>query len=246
MQTIRDLRQNGEETIIPSGFTINGWSNVLSHEMNVLFQALCYAVNKAESKDEVRKLLEETKGLQATFDKLNQSKFSSEENYKNYINLLERHKQFLQRSNITYPTSLDEAIELFTKWGLVIDKGDHYDIPVNPFPDVREVFDLNERELEALNFTQFEALVHPVFSKLVLVLHEQDTNSFTYSKAELKELLEINDAMLTEVLIKLTPYMEEPIDNFQSLPDDEKMTFTVIWERIYEDYLGGVNPDNIQ
>jgi plasmid replication initiation protein len=97
-----------------------------------------------------------------------------------------------------------------------------------------------------LNHIKVETLVHPIFSRLILALHEKDENDFRLSKAELKEMLNTNDAMLTEVLIKLTPYLQEPIENMLDIPDDQKMEFTVVWERVYEDFLGDKYPQLVQ
>lgn len=246
MKTIRQLRTETSETIIPNGYTLHGWSNILPHEMNVLFHALCHVVSTCDTKAEMKKQLSTYKGLEGTFDTLDKTKFQSEEAYEAYISLLNKHKEIFERSNIPYPKTMEEAIKLFTKWGLVINKRDYWDIPVTPFPEVEKVFTLNDIELRALNHLKLEAVVHPIFSKLVLMLHEKDENEFEYSKAELKEMLDIDDAMLTEVLIKLTPYMAEAIENFQAIPDDEKMEFAIVWERIYEDFLGTANPQALQ
>ncbi len=246
MQTIRDVHTNKEETIVPTGFTANGWASILSHEMKVLFHAMCHVVPKYHSKAEMREALNEIRGLRGTFSALDKDLFKSEEAYQGYLRHLEKHRKFLERSNFTYPASLDEAIELFVKWGLVLDKGDIWDVPVTPFPEAQELFTLTDVERAALTHIKLEALVHPVFSKLILALHEKDENTFYLSKAELKEMLNTNDAMLMEVLIKLTPYLKEPIENMQDIPDDEKMEFTVEWERVYEDFLGDKNPQVIQ
>ncbi|MFY0544222.1 DUF6042 family protein [Brevibacillus sp. H7] len=246
MQTIREVRKNNEDVVIPSGFTANGWSSVLSHEMNVLFQSMCYVVSKYDTKEEMNKALDAIKGLEGAFTKPEASAFKSEESYNNYVKLLEKHKKFLERSQFAYPTSREEAIQLFVKWGLVLDKGDVWDVPVHPFPDVQEIFALKEEEQLALNHIKLEALVHPIFSRLILMLHEKEENSFSLSKAELKEMLNTNDAMLTEVLIKLTPYLQEPIENMLEIPDDEKMNFTVVWERVYEDFLGDKYSETVQ
>jgi hypothetical protein len=246
MQTVRDIRKNSEQAIIPNGYVVNGWSSVLSHEMNVLFHALCAVVAKYESKEEMNHALDQVKGLQGTFSAPEPEKFKSPESYNNYVKLLEKHKKFLERSRFAYPASREEAMQLFIKWGLLLDQGDVWDIPVSPFPDAQEIFVLTETEQMALSHIKLEALVHPVFSQLVLMLHEKEENSFSFSKAELKEMLKINDAMLTEVLIKLTPYMQEPIENMLDIPDDQKMSFTVVWERIYEDYLGDKYQEIVQ
>lgn len=246
MQTIRDVRKESQDVIIPSGYKANGWSSVLPHEMNVLFQALCYVYPNLIRRKKWPKALDGIKGLEGTFTTPEKEKFKSEETYNNYVKLLEKHKKFLERSQFTYPTSREEAIELFTKWGLVIDKGDVWDIPVHPFPDVQNLFVLNDAEKLALNHIKLEALVHPMFSRLVLMLHEKEENSFSLSKSELKKMLNTNDAMLAEVLIKLTPYLQEPIENMLEIPDDEKMDFTVVWERVYEDFLGQTYTTNMQ
>lgn len=238
MQTIRDVRKDSEKVVIPSGFTANGWSSVLSHEMNVLFQAICYVVSKSQTKEEMNKGLDAITGLEGTFTALSKDTFKSEESFNNYTKLLEKHKKFLERSKFAYPTSRDEAIQLFAKWGLVLDKGDVWDVPVSPFPDAQEIFALSEGEQVALDHIKLEALVHPIFSRFILMLHEKDENDFSLSKAELKEMLNTNDAMLAEVLIKLTPYLVEPIENMLEIPDNDKMSFTVVWERVYEDFLG--------
>lgn len=238
MQTVRDIRHNNEGIVIPSGFKANGWADVLPHEMNVLFQAFCYVVTKYETKAEMEQALDELKALEGTFATPTADMFKSEQDFKGYVKLLNKHKAFFQRSNYEYPNSREEAIELFSKWGLLLDKGDVWDIPVYPFPDVTALFKLSEAEQLALSYVKLEALVHPMFSKLVMQLHEQEENSFSYSKADLKAMLNTNDEMLAEVLIKLTPYLEEPIDNMLDIPEDEKMSFTVVWERVYEDFLG--------
>ncbi|MCM3077511.1 DUF6042 family protein [Brevibacillus invocatus] len=246
MQTIRDIRQNNNGIVIPSGFTANGWSNVLPHEMNVLFQALCFVVTKFETKAEMEKELNEFKGLQGTFAPPTPEMFKSESDYEGYVKLLNKHKAFFSRSNYEYPSSREEAVQLFSKWGLLIDKQDVWDIPVQPFPDVINLFELTEAEQLALSYVKLEALVHPMFSKLIMQLHEHDENTFNLSKDELKEMLNTNDEMLSEVLIKLTPYLEEAIDNMLEIPDDEKMKFTVVWERVYEDFLGQQFGNNVQ
>lgn len=246
MQTIRDVRGDDQKVVIPTGFTANGWSSIFSHEMNVLFQSLCFVVSKYESKEEMVKALDEIKGLKNAFTKPKKSLFKSEEDYKGYVSLLDKHKEFLKRSNFDYPKNREEAIKLFEKWGLLLDKEHLWDIPVEPFPDVQDIFVLEDREKFALTQIKLETLIHPVFSKLVMALHEKDENSFRMSKAELKELLNTNDAMLAEVLIKLTPYLQEPIDNMLNLPDDHKMEFTVVWERIYEDFLGDKFAETVQ
>ncbi|QRG67372.1 DUF6042 family protein [Brevibacillus choshinensis] len=246
MQTIRDIRHNNEGVVIPSSFTANGWSSVLSHEMNVLFQAMCYVATKYETKAEMESALKEFKALEGTFSAPVKEQFKSEEDFNGYVNLLNRFKAFLSRSNYEYPASREAAIELFTKWGLVIDKGDVWDVPVYPFPEAAELFQLNEAEAVALAHVKLEALVHPIFSRLIMKLHEQEENTFHLSKAELKEMLNTNDEMLAEVLIKLTPYMEEAIENVLEIPEDEKMTFTVVWERVYEDFLGEQFSQNVQ
>lgn len=246
MQTIRDIRQNDNGVAIPSGFTANGWSSVLPHEMKVLFQALCYVVTKYETKAEMEKALHEFKGLQGTFTTPTPDMFKSEDDYAGYVKLLDKHKAFLKRSNYEYPASREQAIELFSKWGLLIDKQDVWDIPVHPFPDVVNLFELTEAEQLALSYVKLEALVHPMFSKLIVKLHEQEENAFSLSKADLKEMLNTNDEMLAEVLIKLTPYLEEAIEGMLELADDEKMNFTVVWERVYEDFLGQQFSDNVQ
>lgn len=246
MQTIRDIRHNNDGVVIPSGYTANGWSSVLSHEMNVLFQALCYVVTKYETKADMEKGLDGFKALEGTFAEPVKESFKSEEDYKGYVNLLRKHKAFLSRSNYEYPASREEAIQLFAKWGLLIDKGDAWDVPVYPFPDVTHLFQLSEAEQLALAHVKLEALVHPMFSRLVMMLHEREENTFTFSKAELKTMLNTNDEMLTEVLIKLTPYMEEAIENMLEIPEDEPMTFTVVWERVYEDFLGQQFAQNVQ
>lgn len=246
MQTIRDVRTNPENVVIPSGYAANGWSSVLSHEMNVLFNAMCYVVTKYDTKAEQEAALNDIKGLKGTFEKPKKSMFKSTESYNNYVALLEKHKKFLERSEMAYPASREEALQTFVKWGLLIDKGDTWDVPVDPFPDVQETFAVNEAEQAALVHIKLEALVHPMFSRLILMLHEKDENNFVLSKAELKSMLNTNDAMLTEVLIKLTPYMKEPIDNIMEIPEDEKMEFTVVWERVYEDFLGDKYADTLQ
>ncbi|GAA4720768.1 DUF6042 family protein [Brevibacillus fulvus] len=246
MQTIREVRKNREDVVIPSGYKANGWASVLSHEMNVLFHSICYAVTKFDTQDEMNKALDEIKGLEGTFTVPTLDMFKSEQQYNNYVNLLEKHKKFLQRSNFSYPESREAAIELFKKWGIVLDKDGAWDVPVDPFPEVQEIFVLTEAEQIALNHIKLEALVHPVFSKLILMLHEKDDNSFALSKNELKEMLNTNDAMLREVLIKLTPYMTEAIDNIFDIPDDEKLEFTIVWERIYEDFLGDRYAETLQ
>lgn len=246
MQTIRDIRHNNDGVVIPSSYAANGWSSVLHHEMNVLFQAMCYAVTKHETKADMEKGLNEFKALEGTFSAPVKESFKSEEDFTGYVNLLGKHKAFLSRSDYAYPASREEAIQLFIKWGLVIDKGDVWDVPVYPFPDVTELFKLSEAEDLALTHVKLEAVVHPMFSRLIMMLHEQEENAFSLSKAELKEMLNTNDEMLTEILIKLTPYMEEPIDNMLDIPDDERMSFTVIWERIYEDFLGQQFSKNVQ
>jgi hypothetical protein len=246
MQTIRDVRKDSQNVVIPSGFTANGWLSVLPHEMNVLFQSLCYVVSKYDSKEEMAQALDGIKGLEGTFTTPVKEGFKSEESYNNYVKLLEKHKKFLERSQFAYPASREEAIQLFEKWGLVIDKGDVWDVPVHPFPDVQDIFVLTDAEKAALDYIKLEALVHPIFSRLVLMLHEKEENSFSLSKAELKEMLNTNDAMLTEVLIKLTPYLQDPIENMLEIPDDEKMNFTVVWERVYEDFLGQSYAPNVQ
>ncbi|MGG1658642.1 DUF6042 family protein [Brevibacillus sp. NRS-1366] len=246
MQTVRDIRQNQEGVVIPSSFTANGWSSVLSHEMNVLFQAICYVVTEFETKAEMEKGLNEIQALEGTFSEPVAEGFKSEEDFKGYVNLLNRFKAFLGRSNYEYPTSREEAIQLFIKWGLVIDKGDVWDVPVNPFPDTADLFQLSEAETIALAHVKMEALVHPIFSRLIITLHEKDENTFNLSKADMKEMLNTNDAMLAEVLIKLTPYLEEAIENVLEIPEDESMTFTVVWERVYEDFLGQQFSPNVQ
>lgn len=246
MQTIRQVQTNKEKTIIPNAYAANGWSSVLSHELNVLFQSLCYVVSTYDTKEEMKRQLGQIKALEGTFAPLDKSLFKSEESYNGYVRLLEKHKAFMRRSNIKYPESLEQAIQLFVDWGLLLDKGDVWDIPIHPFPDVQNVFTLTDEERAALEHIKFESIVHPIFSKLVLTLHEKDENTFHYTKAELKEMLQINDAMLLEVLIKLTPYLKEPIENMQEIPDDEEMEFTVEWERIYEDFLGTKDPHAIQ
>jgi hypothetical protein len=145
MQTIRDLRKNTEETVIPTGFTANGWSSILSHEMKVLFQSICYVVSKYDTKEEMIKALDGIKGLKGTFAKPKKSMFKSEEDFEGYKKLLEKHKAFLERSKFAYPAKRDEAIQLFEKWGLVIDKGEVWDVPVDPFPDVQDIFVLTKR-----------------------------------------------------------------------------------------------------
>jgi hypothetical protein len=246
MQTIREVRKNDKDVVIPSGYTANGWSSVLSHEMNVLFQSMCLVVSKYDTKEEMIKALDTIKGLEGAFSTPEKEAFKSEESYNGYVKLLEKHKKFLERSQFAYPTSREEAIQLFVKWGLVIDREDVWDVPVHPFPDVQEIFVLKEEERVALNHIKLEALVHPIFSRLVLMLHEKEENSFSLSKAELKEMLNTNDAMLAEVLIKLTPYLQEPIENMLELPEEEKMNFTVVWERVYEDYLGNQYSQTVQ
>lgn len=246
MQTIRDIRHNSEGVVIPSSYTANGWSSVLHHEMNVLFQAMCYVVTKYETKAEMEKGLKEFKALDTAFSAPVKESFKSEEDFEGYVNVLKKHKAFLSRSNYEYPSSLEEALQLFVKWGLVLDKGDVLDVPVYPFPDVTELFTLTEAEDFALAHIKLEALVHPMFSRLVMILHEQEENSFSYTKVQLKEMMNTNDEMLTEVLIKLTPYMEEPIENMLDIPDDEPMSFTMVWERIYEDFLGQQFSENVQ
>lgn len=246
MQTIRDVRKDNENVVIPSGFTANGWSSVLSHEMNVLFQSMCYVVSKYDTKEEMNAALDAVKGLEGAFTTPEASAFKSEESYTNYVKLLEKHRKFLERSQFAYPASREEAIQLLVKWGLVLDKGDVWDVPVHPFPDVQEIFALKPEEQAALTHIKLEALVHPIFSRLILMLHEKEENSFSLSKAELKEMLNTNDAMLAEVLIKLTPYLQEPIENMLELPDDEKMSFTVVWERVYEDFLGDRYSETVQ
>lgn len=247
MQTIRDVRSTAsEDTIIPNGFTTNGWVSVLSHEMKVLFQALCHVVSKYEAKAEMNKALDEIRGLKGTFAPLEKSLFKSEESYEGYLQHLQKSREFLERSGFAYPTSREEAIELFIKWGMVLDKGNVWDIPVTPFPDVQEIFVLTDVEKLALNSIKLEALVHPVFSKLILTLHEKDEEVFQLSKADLKEMLQVNDILLLEVLIKLVPYLKEPIDNIQDIPEDEKMEINIVWERIYEDFLGSKNPQVVQ
>lgn len=247
MQTIRDIRNAAsEDTIIPNGFTANGWVSVLSHEMKVLFQGLCHVVSKYETKEEMNKALDEIRGLKGTFAPLDPSLFKTEESYEGYVQHLQKSGEFLERSGFAYPASRQEAIELFVKWGLVLDKGDAWDIPVSPFPEVQEIFTLTDVEKLALNSIKLEALVHPVFSKLILTLHEKDDEVFHLSKAELKEMLQVNDILLIEVLIKLVPYLKEPIDNIHDIPEDEKMEINIVWERIYEDFLGSANPQVVQ
>lgn len=238
MQTIRDIRHNNEGVVIPSSYAANGWSSVLSHEMNVLFQAMCFVVTKFETKAEMEKALKNFKALEGTFTAPVKENFKTEEDFQGYVNLLNRFKAFMSRSNYEYPNSLEEALQLFSKWGLIIDKDDAWDVPVYPFPDAATVFQLNEAESLALAHLKLEALVHPIFGRLVMMLHEKEENTFRYSKADLKKMLNTNDEMLAEVLIKLTPYMEEAIENVLEIPEDEVMTFTVIWERVYEDFLG--------
>jgi hypothetical protein len=240
------MRAHNGETVIPGGYRANGWSSVLSHEMNVLFHGLCYLVAKYDSKEDMVNGFSEINALRGTFDTLDKSKFKSEESYENYINLLENHKEFLKRSNYEYPETREEAIELFVKWGLVLDQGDVWDVPVNPFPEVQDIFVLNEREKFALDHIKLESLIHPIFSKLILHLHEQEDNHFSISKAEMKELLHIEDTLLMEVLIKLVPYLKEPIENLPELSETDKMEFTVEWERVYEDFLGGTYQQNVQ
>ncbi|WP_232697894.1 DUF6042 family protein [Brevibacillus daliensis] len=247
MQTIQDLRKKGsDDVVIPKGYDTNGWSSVLSHEMNVLFKALCYAVNNFDSKEEMLKSVRATKALEGTFDTLDKAKFQDEQNYENYMILLAKFKAFLKRSDYDYPKTADEAIQMFIKWGLVIDKDSSFDIPVTPFPEVADTFQLRDDEAQALYHIRLESLIHPVFSQLVAHLHEKEENTFTFTKNELKDLLKINDNMLLEVLVKLTPYMEEPVDNFPALGEDDQFTFTMIWERIYEDFLGTSNPGGLQ
>ncbi|MGZ0051742.1 DUF6042 family protein [Brevibacillus gelatini] len=246
MQTIRDIRHNQDGVVIPSGFTANGWSSVLSHEMNVLFQSMCLVVTEYETKAEMEKALDEIEALKGTFSEPVKEAFKSEADYEGYVNLLNRFKAFLKRSDYDYPTSRAEAIQLFVKWGLVLDKEDVWDVPVYPFPDASQLFKLSEVESLALAHVKLEALVHPIFSRLVMHLHERDENTFSMSKAEMKEILNTNDQMLAEVLIKLTPYMEEAIENILELPDDEKLNFTIVWERIYEDFLGQQFSSNVQ
>lgn len=247
MQTIRDVRKTAnEDTIIPNGFTANGWGSILSHEMKVLFQGLCYVVSKFDSKAEMNKALDGIRGLRGTFAPLEKSLFKSEESYEGYRQHIEKHREFLERSGYTYPSSRDEAIELFVKWGLVLDQGDAWDVPITPFPDVQDIFTLTDVEKMALNTIKLEALVHPIFSKLILALHEKDEETFHLSKADLKEMLQVNDSLLLEVLIKLVPYLKQPIDNIQEIPEDEKMEISVVWERIYEDFLGDKNPQAVQ
>lgn len=246
MQTIRDVRSGEQNVVIPIGFTANGWSSVLSHEMNVLFKALCLVVSKYDSKAEMNKALDEIEGLKGAFTKPKKALFKSEEDYKGYVSLLDKHKEFLERSKFAYPKNREEAIKLFEKWGLVLDKDEVWDIPIEPFPDVQDIFVLEEREAFALVHIKLETLIHPIFSRLIMMLHEKDENSFRLSKAELKEMLNTNDAMLAEVLIKLTPYLEEPIENMLDLPDDQKLEFTVVWERVYEDFLGDKYAEMVQ
>jgi len=247
MQTIRDIRHNtGNGVITPSGFKANGWANVLSHEMKVLFQALCLVVSKYESKAEMEEGLKRFRAVQEAFTAPVPEMFKSQQDYEGYVKQLERHKEFLERSGIEYPKSLQEALQLFQKWGLLIDKEDVWDVPVHPFPDVANLFVLTDAEKLALAHVKLEALVHPIFARLVMILHEKEENTFTYTKNELKEMLNTNDAMLNEVLIKLTPYMQEAIENILDLPDDEPLHFTIVWERIYEDYLGQKFSSNVQ
>jgi Family of unknown function (DUF6042) len=246
MQTVRDLRQNDNGVAIPSGFQANGWSSVLPHEMNVLFQALCFVASKHETKADMEKALNEIKALEGLFSTPTPEMFKSQQDYEGYVNLLDKHKAFITRSNYEYPNSREEAIQLFSKWGLLIDKETVWDIPVQPFPDVVNFFQLSETEQLALTYIKLEALVHPMFSKLIMHLHEQEENTFSLSKAEMKEILNTNDEMLGEVLIKLTPYLEDAIENMMQISDDEKMNFTVVWERIYEDFLGQQFGRNVQ
>ncbi|QQE74213.1 hypothetical protein KDJ56_20615 [Brevibacillus composti] len=247
MQTIREVRGNNEDgVVIPSSYTANGWSNVLPHEMNVLFHALCYAVKEGESKAQMREMLDSFAGLKGTFAEPTEDMFKSKEDFEGYVNVLERHKRVIVRSGYEYPTSREEALALFEKWGILLDQGDVWDIPIYPFPDAMEMFDLTDEEKLALAYVKLEALIHPIFSRLVLALHERDDEVFHLSKADLKQMLNTNDAMLTEVLIKLTPYLEEPIENMLEIPDDQPMTFSVVWERIYEDFLGQQYSSNVQ
>lgn len=246
MQTIRDIRhENSNGIVTPTGFVANGWSNVLSHEMKVLFQALCLVVSKYETKAEMEEGLNQFKAVQEAFTPPVPEMFKSEQDYEGYVNVLNKHKAFLQRSHYEYPNSREEALQLFIKWGLLIDKGDVWDIPVHPFPDVTKLFQLSEAEQLALAYVKLEALVHPIFSRLIMKLHEKEENSFTYTKNELKEMLNTNNEMLAEVLIKLTPYLEEAIENVLEIPDDQPMNFTVVWERVYEDFLGEQFSDKV-
>lgn len=247
MQTVRDVRDSSSEGVaIPGAYAGHGWSNVLPHEMNVLFQALCYAVTKGESKAEMREIVDGFEGLEGLFAEPTEDMFNSKEDFENYKSLLERHKKVIVRSGYEYPKSREEAIALFERWGLLIDKGDVWDIPITPFPDALDTFELTEAEQYALRYVRFEALVHPFFARLVMTLHERDDESFTFTKAELKEMLNTNDSMLAEVLIKLTPYMEEAIENMLEIPEDEPMTFSIVWERVYEDFLGQQFSPNVQ
>ncbi|WP_400162264.1 DUF6042 family protein [Brevibacillus sp. TJ4] len=247
MQTIRDIRHNNSNGIVtPSGFVANGWSNILPHEMKVLFQALCLVVSKYETKKEMEEGLNEFRALEGTFTTPVPEMFKSEEDYEGYVEVLNKHKAFLARSNFEYPNSREEALQLFMKWGLLIDNGNVWDVPVHPFPDVTALFELTEAEQIALAHLKLEALVHPMFSRLIMTLHEKDENKFSYSKNELKEMLNTNDEMLAEVLIKLTPYLEEAIENVLEIPNDQPMEFTVVWERVYEDFLGEQFSNNVQ
>jgi hypothetical protein len=246
MQTIRDIRHNNEGVVIPSSYAANGWSSVLSHELNVLFQALCYVVTKFETKAEMEEALKDFRALEGAFAAPVKAQFKTEEDYKGYVDLLNRFKAFMSRSNYEYPNSREEAIQLFSKWGLLIDKGDVWDVPVYPFPDVKDLFKLSDAESLALAHVKLEALVHPIFSRLIMKLHEKEENTFRLSKAELKKMLNTNDQMLAEVLIKLTPYMEEAIENVLEFPEDEPMAFTIVWERVYEDFLGEQFSQNVQ
>ncbi|USG65404.1 DUF6042 family protein [Brevibacillus ruminantium] len=247
MQTIRDIRENSVDGVaIPAAYAANGWSNVLPHEMNVLFQALCFAVTKGESKAEMNEIMDGFEGLKNTFTEPKEEMFKSKEDFEGYVHLLERHKKVINRSGYEYPTSREEALALFEKWGLLLDKGDVWDVPISPFPDTLDLFQLTENEQVALIYLKLEALVHPVFSRLILALHERDDEVFHLSKADLKQMLSTNDAMLTEVLIKLTPYLQEPVENMLEIPDDEPMTFSVVWERVYEDFLKQDYSSNVQ
>ncbi|MBD8836854.1 MULTISPECIES: DUF6042 family protein [Paenibacillus] len=142
MDTLLSLIREGvvEEnyTIIPNGFIDNGWIAKAPSIASPILMGLCLTISKGLNKNEILNYLEEQYS-----DDNNYNYFVARHDFKDKNEQLEfwenrqretKIKYSLESANYKYPVCLQDMLNLFVQWGIVIEEDETYDLIISPFP----------------------------------------------------------------------------------------------------------------